>query len=69
MSSIQAKKILRISAFILGMFLDSAFGATGASIHVSGNYQTIQAGICDTVLVAPGTYAGCIALHVKSNEV
>ena len=74
MSSTQAKRILCISAFILGMFLGSAFDAGAATIAVPADFPTIQAGIAaavdgDTVLVAPGTYVENIDFLSKSISV
>lgn len=54
--------MLRITSALFAVML-LALGATGITIHVPGDYPTIQAGIDrtvdgDTVLVADGTYSG-----------
>ena len=72
MSRRQPTRILCLLAIITGLFLSGALGAGAATLNVPGDYPTIQAGVDtavdgDTVLVASGAYAGCIALHLKSN--
>ncbi|MGO9019674.1 MAG: hypothetical protein ACLQVJ_15130 [Syntrophobacteraceae bacterium] len=72
MSRRRPQKTLCLLTIIAGVFLFCVLDANAATLNVPQDYPSIQAGIDaaqegDTVLVAPATYAGCIALHLKSN--